>query len=279
MKEMRFSRSGATLVAAMLAISPIAAHAQKAMGQAPKKDGKGWVGVLITTGIGEQNAEGKLVFNDYPVIESIDPGSPAEKAGLRAGDMLISINKQDFKKDPIPMNDLLRPGSTLTFRYRRDNVARISKMIVAERPAGTSRVVRIYEIGPDPGYRRAQAEEMLKTARVRGMLAPPAVSIAPLIFGTGIPSIAIAGAEMTQLNEGLRELVNLKGDGIFIVNVTMPSIAAEAGLRSGDVIVRAANQSVENPGQLIEIMRAAVDRSLALQILRKQKEQNLTLRW
>ena len=51
-----------------------------------------------------------MVFSDYPVIESIDPGSPAEKAGLQAGDILMSINSQDFRKEPIPMNSLLVPG-------------------------------------------------------------------------------------------------------------------------------------------------------------------------
>ena len=63
------------------------------------------------------------------------------------------------------------------------------------------------------------------------------------------------------------------------MNVTVPSIAGDAGLRSGDVIVRVAKQLVQNPGQLIQLMLEAPDNSLLLQVLRKQKEQNLTLRW
>jgi len=73
--------------------------------------------------------------------------------------------------------------------------------------------------------------------------------------------------------------LNLKGDGIVVVNVAMPSIAADAGLRSGDVITRVEKQLVQNPGELIELMMQAKDNSLLLQILRKQKEQNITLRW
>lgn len=259
-------------LAALLAGVPLAANAQKA-------PPKGWLGVLITTGIGETNGRGALVFNDYPVIESIDPGSPAEKAGLMAGDILISINSQDFKKNPIPMNSLLVPGQKVVFRYKRDNIAKKVGMTVAERPAGTSQRVQLSIIGPDPMRRRAQVEEgMLRRAATR-MTLPPSVAIAPLVFGTGTPSIAVAGAELTQLNEAWRETMNFKGDGILVVNVVVPSIAGDAGLRSGDVITKVEKQVVQNPGQLIKMMLEAENNTLLLQILRKQKEQNITLRW
>ena len=83
---MRFIRPLIIGIAAALAFSPLALEAQR---EPPRETAKGWVGLLITTGIGEASASGQMVFNDYPVIESIDPGSPAEKAGLQAGDVLI----------------------------------------------------------------------------------------------------------------------------------------------------------------------------------------------
>ena len=276
---MKFIRSGIVAVAAALTFAPLALSAQK---EPPKEMPKGWVGLLITTGIGQTDAAGKMVFNDYPVIESIDPGSPAEKAGLRAGDILISINSQDFKRNPIPMTSLLQPGKRVVFRYRRDDVPKVSRLVVAECPSGKCGRVTYSLIGPDMSrIQRGQTEVMLRRAASGGRPPLPIrVAVPPFdVFGTGTPSIAIAGAEMTQLNEGLRELVNVKGDGIFVVNVTVPSIAGDAGLRSGDVIVRVEKQLVQNPGQLIRFMLEAPDNSLLLQVLRKQKEQNLTLRW
>lgn len=259
-------------LAALLAGAPLTAHAQR---EAPK----GWLGVVITTGIGEANNRGTLVFNDYPVIESIDPGSPAEKAGLIAGDILISINKQDFKKNPIPLNSLLVPGRKVVFRYRRDNVAKQSTMVVAERPAGTSQKLVFSIIGPDPSRsQRVQTEGMLRGAGTR-MPAGPSVLIPPLVFRTGPASIGVAGAELTQLNDAWRETLDLKGNGILVVNVAMPSIAGDAGLRSGDVITRVEKQLVQNPGELIRFIAQAENNTLLLQILRKQKEQNITLRW
>ena len=264
-------------LAALLATAPLAAQPQK---QPPK----GWLGVLITTGIGEANERGALVFNDYPVIESIDPGSPAEKAGLMAGDILISINSQDFKKNPIPLGSLLVPGQKVVFRYKRDNVAKKVAMTVADRPAGTSARIQLSIVEPLPSRERRMATErgMLKAATGRVPLAAPPISIAPLVFGTGPTIVAIAGAEFTQLNDGLRDFANVKGEGIFVVNVSDQSIAANSGLRSGDVILRIENQLAQNPGQLIRFMEAAQmarTRQVLLQILRKQKEQNITLRW
>lgn len=274
MQDMRLIRSFG--LAALLVAAPLVAQQQR-------QPSKGWLGVLITTGIGETNGRGALIFNDYPVIESIDPGSPAEKAGLMAGDILISINSQDFKKNPIPMNSLLVPGQRVVFRYKRDNVAKKVAMTVADRPAGTSQRIQLSIIEPLPsaGRRAAIEGSMLKRAASEMPVAPQ-ISIAPLVFATGPTIVAIAGAELTQLNDGLREFANVKGDGIFVVNVTEPSIAANAGLRSGDVVIKIENQLAQNPGQLIRFMEAAQmarTRQVLLQILRKQKEQNITLRW
>ena len=278
---MKFIRPLTLGLAAAAAFAPLNAGAQNEPArQAPK----GWVGVLITTGIGEQSSSGRLVFHDYPVIESIDPGSPAEKAGLQKGDVLIAINSQDFKTNPIPMNDLLVPGKSIVFRYRRDDVERITKLLVAERPAGTSRRIEISLIQPVPSAdddRRRSAEEGVREKIFLRTRVPvsPNVSMAPLVFGGGPMSIGVAGAEVTQLNEGLRELAKIRGNGIFVINVPPGSLAGAAGLRSGDVIIRAEKQLVATPGQLIQLMKEATESAVRLQIVRKQKLQNLTLRW
>lgn len=270
---MLVTRSYVFALAALVALAPHPARAQVATP-------KGWVGVLITTGVGQADQSGRMIFNDYPVVESIDPGSPAEKAGLMAGDVLISINAQDFRKNPIPMSSLLVPGQRIVFRFKRDNVEKRSSLIVAERPEGTSQRVELRIIGPDPStLRRAQTEESINRRAAARMPVPPMVSIAPIVFGTGVPSIAIAGAELTRLNDGLRDLANVKGNGLFVINVVLGTPAEAAGLKSGDVIVRAAQEAVSNPGQLIRLMEAAESNSLVLQILRKQRAQTLTLRW
>ena len=242
----------------------------------------GWVGVVITTGIGQSNSAGTLVFNDYPVIESIDPGSPAEKAGLQAGDILIAINSQDLRAHPIPNMGMLVPGNKVVFRYARDNVTKTTNVLVAERPAGTSGHTRYSVIGPAPErVEAARGTRAQVTLRERAAAGTPFPHVTvPIIFGAGSPSIAVAGAELTQLNDGLRQLLKFTGDGVFVINVAMGTPAGAAGLRSGDVIVRAERESVRNPGELIRVMRNVAEKNaLMLHILRDHKARTVTLRW
>ena len=107
---MRLARQSAIGMIALLSLAPVSGRAQEAQS-------KGWVGIVITTGFGQSDRSGSMVFGDYPVIESIEPGSPAEKAGLQSGDIVISINSQDMRKNPIPPRSMLEPGQKAVFKY------------------------------------------------------------------------------------------------------------------------------------------------------------------
>ncbi|HEX2724031.1 MAG TPA: PDZ domain-containing protein [Gemmatimonadaceae bacterium] len=271
---MRLTRIFAAAFGALLVAVPVTARGQGA---------NGWVGVVITTGIGTVGESGAMTFTDYPTIESIDPGSPAEKAGLQAGDVLISINAQDFRKNPIPMSSLLVPGQRIVFRYRRNDLAKTATLMVVERPMDMRAYVEFHRIGPAPERMavatKRRTEALLNRNVAIGSPREPLISIAPLVIGSGSPTLRVVGAELTQLNADLRDVLKVKGEGVFVINVAMGTPAGEAGLKSGDVIVEAGKERLENPGELIRLMRAAADNSLMLRIVRKQKPQTLTLRW
>jgi len=252
----------------LITLAPSGAPAQS-------QDSRGWVGIAYTTGIGQPDRSGNVIFSDYPVIESIEPGSPAERAGLQAGDLIISLNAQDLKRNPMPARRMLEPGSRIVFRFKRDDVAKTSTLVVAPRPSGTTQSVAFTFIQPVPRTSGAVAPSIGQRVSIGGLL-PPVGTLAPFVFA---PSIGVAGAEVTQLNEDLRELLDLKANGVFVVNVGAGTPASESGLRSGDVILSANRDAVQNPGELIRIMRAAGDNTVRLEVVRKKKYQQLTLRW
>ena len=178
------------------------------------------------------------------------------------------------------MSSLLVPGKKIVFKYRRDEVDLLSAMLVAQRPDGTrGKYVEYRVIRPSQRASERQSIELNRRAGVTMPALPPMVSIMPIAFGTGTPSIGIAGAELTRLNEGLRDVLKVQGLGLFVINVMTGTPAAQAGLRSGDVIVQAAKEGIDNPGELVRLMRESNDNSLLLRIVRKQKSQNITLRW
>lgn len=271
MLGMRFSRQSAIGLIALLSLAPVSARAQEAQS-------KGWVGIVITTGFGQADRSGSMVFGDYPVIESIEPGSPAEKAGLQSGDIVISINSQDMRKNPIPPRSMLEPGQKAIFKYRRNDVAMTAIVDVKPRPEGNPETLALKIIEPAPQPGRAAASGGSQRVVIRRSL-PPMVEMSPLALPSAAPSIVIAGALLTQLNNDMREALSVKGNGLLVINVESGSRAGIAGLRGGDVILKADKELVGNPGELIRIIRASVDNALRLDVIRKRKAQTITLRW
>ena len=255
---------------------------------------KGWVGVAYTTS-GETDRGGRLVFDDYPVIESIEPASPAEKAGLAAGDTILAMNSQDLRRSPVPMASMIQPGQRIVFRFKRNDSIREVTLTVAPRPRGTSESVVLTMIEQGAAAASARSDGTTPVAarapmapgrgeRERGMVraripGPPIVTIAPLVFGFGPRTLGVAGAELTGLNADLASAIGVSARGIFVVNVALGTPARESGLRSGDVITKADSSLVGDPGELIRVMRTATDNSIRLRIVRNKKPQTLTLHW
>lgn len=272
MMAMRYIRTLALSLVVVAMLAPVKGGAQS-------RSQAGWVGLVITTGIGQANSAGAMVFSDYPVVESIDPGSPAERAGLQPGDVIISINSQDLKKNPIPMQSLLVPGQKIVFRFKRNDETRSLRVTVAERPVGTSGHTRVSIIGPapDPGTGARTRREVELSTRAGSIM--PAITLAPIVRGPGSPSMVIAGAELTRLNDGLREALNFKGQGVFVVNVVLGSPAGDAGLKSGDVILRANREALTGPAELVRLMHLATESVVRLDVVRNRRQQTLTMRW
>src|SRR6185436_8611920 len=78
-------------------------------------------------------------FLSYPEISSVDPSSPAQRAGLAAGDTLLAYDGQDVRGAEISMTRLLRPNSKVVIRVRRDGRIKELPVIVAEAPSGIKR--------------------------------------------------------------------------------------------------------------------------------------------
>lgn len=220
----------------------------------------GWVGIsIIQTGRGD---EPNSMHLDYPVIASVEPGSPAQSAGLVPGDTILSYNNVDAHDDPLGVQRFLRPGQRLVFRVRRDGERDLA-LTVAKRPS------------------RSRMRMSVSTSEIADIPAPPVMQlpmpiIAPLRATRNAP---LAGAQLAELNAGLASALNVRDQGVLVVDVVPGSPAMSSGLSSGDVILRADSILVTSPIALIRAMRMASDHSVVLDLLRSGKTQRVTLRW
>lgn len=296
---------------------PAAAGAQAAptpsARSAPLAKPTGWLGIHYSAEAKiDETGEGlRISYNSYPVIEAIEPGSPAERSGLQVGDTLIAFNGYDFVRRGVPMARLLRPGEKLTIRLHRNRLRTVS-VTVGARPSGTfgfrmstpsppgARVfvqeprrpgatadlersvmaLREASISLAPEAARLAEEVARSTVRVleREVVMNP--SVAPLIaFGTPSGSMLIAGAEMVPVKPGLGDVLGVR-QGVLLVNVPEGTPAERSGLRDGDVVVRAATTEIRDPAALhMAMLHAGPAKVLQLDVVRKGRPQRVTLRW
>ena len=223
---------------------------------------------------------------DYPVIESVEPGSPAYRAGLEAGDTVIAYNSEDLLRQDIVLSKLLKPGSRLKVTVRRNGSMRDVNVLVGRRPETLgadalqitvpSRSVTVVAQGTPVAPRPPKSRD--EPAPPQPTVAPtPPAPAGPVIWGPSATS-AIAGAEIVRLNEALGETFGVKA-GVLILNVGSGTPAERAGLRGGDVIVSANGNAVAGPQALSLAVRRARDRQVSLEIVRKSRKQTIVLRW
>jgi S1-C subfamily serine protease len=88
----------------------------------------------------------------------------------------------------------------------------------------------------------------------------------------------IAGATIVRTNSDLRETFGVKS-GVLVLDVARGSPAYASGLKGGDVIISAGRAAVTSPLSVQRAMEAVDGNELSLRIIRKKKEQSLTLKW
>jgi serine protease Do len=61
-------------------------------------------------------------FKNGVLVQSVQPGGPAERAGLRGGDIIVSVDGRNIKDGDDLVNEITtrHPGSTIRIGYIRD---------------------------------------------------------------------------------------------------------------------------------------------------------------
>lgn len=229
----------------------------------------GYVGITLspTSNRMRVGSDGGLYvrYFGYPSIISVDPSSPAERAGLARGDTVVAFNGMDVRQE-LPMHELLEAGRRVRISIRRDGRGRSVDLAVAQAPA----IVR---------GRREEFFVPTTPRRAPRPVAAPVPPVATLAPGWRFElARGIAGAELKALTEGLASAVGVR-KGLLVISVAPQSPAAAAGLRDGDVIVEADGHAVADVASLGRVMRASGQRTVVLGLRRDGKNRKVRLEW
>lgn len=74
-------------------------------------------------------------FKNGVLVQRVSPGGPAEKAGIKAGDVITSVDGQTIKSGDDLVNDIAsrRPGSTIRLGYLRDGKQADTTVTIGDR--------------------------------------------------------------------------------------------------------------------------------------------------
>lgn len=201
-------------------------------------------------------------------VEGITPGGPAEKAGLKVGDVITRFNgtalggaqsEDDEHSGPgmklIELARQLEPGDTTQVEYRRGNDAR-KATIVAEDLGGSAWTGQM---------------EMPEMGAFENMM--PKMRLGPgndFEFAFGSPW---GGIELVELNPDLGDYFGTR-EGVLVVSAPEDSTLA---LKGGDVIVSIGGRKPTSPMQAMRIIRSYdPGESVTLDVLRKQRHVSVT---
>ncbi len=180
---------------------------------------RGYLGVMIQEVTRELAEPFGLDKPTGALVSRVLPDSPAEAAGLESGDVILALDGRAVTaSDKLPaMVGALEPGREVDLRVLRNGERRTVEVTIGELP---------------------QIKDSQRT---------PA----------GGASSERIGLEVEAPTEAQRKAAGVESGGVRVSSVKPGSAAWDAGIRSGDIIVRFGNQPVDGVDGFIERLEAA----------------------
>ncbi|HTY42557.1 MAG TPA: Do family serine endopeptidase [Thermoanaerobaculia bacterium] len=171
---------------------------------------RGFLGINIVNVDADRAAAFNLKTEDGAFVESVEPGKPADKAGVKPGDTIVKVDGVPVKetRDLIGYVSGKAPGSKVQLDVVRDGKEQTLTASLAERK-DESGGKEPEKAGSDDSHERI-------------------------------------GIQVTELTPQMRQMQRIKADvdGLVVVHVKEVSPAADAGIQEGDIITQVNGQKV-----------------------------------
>lgn len=212
-----------------------------------------YLGVAVVEINEDRAKELKLKETRGVEVKVVDEDSPASKAGIKEGDVILEYNGQ-----------------------RVEGTSQFVRM-VSETPAGRKGAITVWRNGANHTY-TAVIGSRPRTLALLGNVVPtiPDAPVAPVM--PDLPRSVMSwhspmiGIETESLNPQLAEYFGVK-DGVLIRFVSKKSLAERGGLKAGDVVTKADGSMVHSAGQISAVLFENRSRkSVPFTVVRNHKE-------
>ncbi|ACL72173.1 DegQ family serine endoprotease [Thioalkalivibrio sulfidiphilus] len=180
---------------------------------------RGWLGVLIQEVTRELADSFGMSRPTGALVARVLPDSPAEKAGVRVGDVILTFNGEEVTR-----------SSALPPLVGRAPVGKDARVEILRDGRKQTLRIRIAELPPD--------DELASRA--------PAESVAPSAAENRF------GMTLEPVPAELREALDLEQGGVLVAGVG-EGAARDARIQRGDVLVMINNQRIESPAHFAEL--------------------------
>ena len=222
--------------------------------------GRSYLGVDIRDVTTDRLAALKLKEERGVEITMVDADAPAGKAGLREHDVILDFNGTAVESEE-QIRRLIRevpPGRTVTLSISRDGIPMKINVQLADHEAVVAQAFpRIVVPTPRPDFPRNSMDLPFQIQTYSSVL----------------------GVQTESLTRQLGNYFGVKdGEGVLVRSVEKNSAAEKAGLKAGDVIVKADNEKLTDRSDLSHILHNhRTGGKMPLVVMRDKHEQTLTV--
>ena len=247
------------LIAAVLMLT-IPSWATGGSSSSSTDHGNGWLGLYTQTVDKDLKEAFKLDSDHGVVINRVMPNSPADKAGLKPGDILLSLEGTNLTTSE-QLAELVsdhNSGDRVKMEVLHNGKPETMFVELGERQDNSSRAFmdQLSQLPPpkvfSKSYRRFSQTD---------------------VAGTYI------GVNLESINSQLGEYFGVNdGKGALVTEVLEDSPAAKAGLKAGDVIVVINGKDISDPSDIQDAVREAKKgEKLEISFLRNKNKMDLAV--
>lgn len=201
----------------------------------------GWLGISVEEVSSDRARQEKLPKLEGVHVSEVEPDSPAAKAGVKTGDVIIGYNDQSVE-GTLQFRRLVRetpPGRTVSLRVWRDGASQtLSAKVTSQGSFMESRL-------PSLGSMREMMRGPMRSVSPRGFEMFRSFAAHPLL-----------GVNAEEVEGQLGQYFEVPGGrGVLVVSVNAGSAAEKAGIKAGDVIYQVAGKPVDSVEGLEQALR------------------------